>query len=410
MSDNVNKIHSSGVKYFYVSKFFNAIADALLLFAVPLFIYKETGSASMSGLVFFMEWLPRMLGFPISGLLCDRFNVKHLYMYSDFIRFILCIMCFYLVQKFPSYMLEVVIVVMAIGGALQSLSYVSAESSIARFFTKEQLPKQQSLLQGIELSTTIFSPALAALLLTQISLTVIFLIASVGYVLSFAIIQLCQINIFVNPKKEETNHWVEDIKFALRFIITHKYILNLVYLSFAINLILGFAISTAVIYTTGEYGKSNEYFGALQVLAGCCSVLILFSIPLLLKQMRIYILGFIAYISVLLGTVLVAIANSFEVYALAYILILLSGELFGIFIRSERVRYIPQEHLGKTIGVIVLLNIFSAPVAGLILALGGDLLGPTPIFIAISSCVFFLFIFLWPKLRTYQVSELAIEK
>ncbi|MFC7484821.1 hypothetical protein ACFQX7_38990 [Luedemannella flava] len=42
--------------------------------------------------------------------------------------------------------------------------------------------------------------------------------------------------------------------------------------------------------------------------------------------------------------------------------------VLNVFIRAERIKRIPREHLGKTIGLIVLLNQASLPVSGLVVA------------------------------------------
>lgn len=56
------------INLIFISRLISTIADQLLLFLIPWVIYKITGSASMSGLSFALEWFPRALSFPLSAL------------------------------------------------------------------------------------------------------------------------------------------------------------------------------------------------------------------------------------------------------------------------------------------------------------------------------------------------------
>ncbi|MFC7484824.1 hypothetical protein ACFQX7_39005 [Luedemannella flava] len=66
-----------------------ALADQFLLFAIPLLVYKTTGSVAASGLVFLIEWLPRVLFVPVAGVLADRIDGYKLYVGADSVRALL---------------------------------------------------------------------------------------------------------------------------------------------------------------------------------------------------------------------------------------------------------------------------------------------------------------------------------
>jgi hypothetical protein len=54
---------------------------------------------------------------------------------------------------------------------------------------------------------------------------------------------------------------------------------------------------------------------------------------------------------------------------LGYLMVVGFDKMFSVYIRSRRQRVIPAADLGKTTGLIVLLNNLSQPVAGLIIGL-----------------------------------------
>ena len=73
------KTSSFGLKRFVASRFLSALADQFLLFVVPLAIFKSTGDVKYSGLAFVIEWLPRILFFPLAGFFVDRMKARLLF-------------------------------------------------------------------------------------------------------------------------------------------------------------------------------------------------------------------------------------------------------------------------------------------------------------------------------------------
>ena len=72
------------MNYIFLSRLISTIADQLLFFLIPLIIYTITGSASLSGLSFALEWLPRVVAFLLAGLWADKLGGGRLYVRTDF--------------------------------------------------------------------------------------------------------------------------------------------------------------------------------------------------------------------------------------------------------------------------------------------------------------------------------------
>jgi MFS family permease len=71
--------NSFALKRFVVSRFLGTLSDQFLLFAVPLAIFQSTGSVTYSGLAFVIEWLPRIVFFPLGGFVADRMKPRQLF-------------------------------------------------------------------------------------------------------------------------------------------------------------------------------------------------------------------------------------------------------------------------------------------------------------------------------------------
>ncbi len=92
------------------------------------------------------------------------------------------------------------------------------------------------------------------------------------------------------------------------------------------------------------------------------------------------ILGSFAMIS--LGGLVVSQARTFVSFALGYAVLVGTVGVLNVFVRAERIRRIPQGHLGKVIGVWFLLNQSSLPLAGGIVALFVNRIGPQSVVLA----------------------------
>lgn len=80
-------------------------------------------------------------------------------------------------------------------------------------------------------------------------------------------------------------------------------------------------------------------------------------------------MGLGAFALVFMGGVITAVAPSHASYAAGFLLIVGFDKMFNIYIRSSRLKIIPVADYGKTIGVIVLLNNITQPLAGLAISL-----------------------------------------
>lgn len=68
------------------------LADQFLLFVVPLVVYQITQSVALSGLAYAAETLPRVLFFPMCGVLSDRYSPLRLMQLSQIGRAVICVL------------------------------------------------------------------------------------------------------------------------------------------------------------------------------------------------------------------------------------------------------------------------------------------------------------------------------
>lgn len=71
----------------------------------------------------------------------------------------------------------------------------------------------------------------------------------------------------------------------------------------------------------------------------------------------------------ILAGALMSISEEYIVYLIGYSILMAFDGAFSVYLRTLRSQIIPAEHLGKTMGLIGLLNMCSVPASGAIVSL-----------------------------------------
>lgn len=182
-----------------------------------------------------------------------------------------------------------------------------------------------------------------------------------------------------------------QIKLAVTQIFALPKLLPIILMAFCINLILGMTLATMAPVYTGLFAQSESSYALLQTLGVATSIGILalltrFSLPL-------NGMGMTAFLAMSVGAFMTALSQNHLIYLIGFLLIIGFDKMFNIFLRSLRKTLIPGENLGKSTGVLVLLNNIAQPIAGLIVTLFAslfllqDLLLYTAMFVCLLAIV-----------------------
>ncbi len=396
---------------FLAVRFISALGDQILLFAVPLLVYKITGSIALSGLAFFIEWVPRLISLPLAGAFSDKLGGIHVYLFSDGMRAMICSIAFMLMLSFPQHAFLIISLLMGACAFFYAQSFISLEASIPILVGKENVAHAQSLLQGIEQSALIFGPLLSSLLLLIIPIKTLLLFAGACFLCSF-------IGIFLIKKHNQTLHTLlskkstktpllEDMKRGWLIFFKNKKLVLLSLSTIMINLIWGLCLSTTAALITGFYHLDVEIYGFFQTSAGIIVVILSLALSFIIKRFSTFSIGISAYFLMVLGGLLIALGlsmHSIYFFAVGFMMVMSFDSAFNVYIRSERVHLIPEQDLGKTIGVIVLVNQLSLPLAGLLVSTLSKTLGMPLLFTLVSLLALGFIIIIFEKLRPAEIT------
>jgi MFS family permease len=392
-----------GLKHqaFFYSLFLSRLADQIILFLVPLVIFQLTGSVAWSGAAFFLETLPRYLSFPICGALCDRMSPLTLLRVSQLLRALACAagMTAYAIVGGVGWLIGI----SAVCGVLTTQGLMAREVMLPQLFHQHRFEKVASYTQIADQLGMVLGPLVAAGLLKLWSWE--YVVASSAALFLAADGAVMAWRRLVHPVLAEPNpisgNWALPLQTALRHVITRPGLLEAVLLAAAVNLVIGVTLATSAAMVTGVHGETDTYYALLQMAGAITTVIVLFAIahfPTALGR-----LGVVAYVMIFIGGIITGLASHAHVYALGFILVVGFDKMFNVFVRTLRVKIIPRQDLGKTTGLVVMLNNLSQPLAGLLVSAFAASYGAGMVISALSlamGCLGLLAAAIWSRRAT----------
>jgi MFS transporter, DHA3 family, macrolide efflux protein len=190
----------------------STIGSYMTEFALILWAWNLTGSATALALVGFFSQLPRIPITLVAGIIVDRYNRKHLMMLGDAIAALstVSIGLLYFTNSLQIWHLCLVAAVSGGFGQIQRLAY---STSIAMIVPKLHYTRANSMDSAVHYGSAIIAPALAGTLYPQIGLPGILAIDLVTF--GVAIATLCVVHIPQPQPQSEVA--VETIIYKLTF-------------------------------------------------------------------------------------------------------------------------------------------------------------------------------------------------
>ena len=356
---------------FYTSLFLSRLADQILLFLVPLVVFQVTQSTAWSGVAFFVETLPRFLSFPICGALCDRISPLRLLRISQMARALTCVLgC---VASSLTGQVAWLVAVSAVCGVLTTQGLMAREVMLPQVFRGDRTERVLAYAQIADQLGMVLGPLLAALALSWCSWVVVLGATAVLFVAADGAMKVWRWASpvqLVEPARVhplQDMHWLQPYQTALAHVVRLPGLVQLIVLAAGVNLVVGVTLATSAAMVTGMLHQSSNDYALLQTGGAIATVLIL----LLIARVTLPLgrMGLGAYLGILFGAVATAISVGPWVYALGFLMVIGFDKMFSVYIRTRRLQVIPAADLGKTTGLIVLLNNVTQPVAGLVVGL-----------------------------------------
>lgn len=366
------------------------VAEQVVLFAVPLLIFQDTKEVSTLGFAFALEWLPGLIAYPFAGLLADRDGGPRLFTRVAAMRALILLSVVLVSLAQPDWTTATLMT----GGAFLSVCVapirMSIEKMVPQLAKGDQVATMQSLVQNMELLAMALGPALATMAAVFLGKLWLLLVAAAAFGIS-ALTWLPLPRPERAPVGRQTTREVlAELAIGWRLMVRIRPVLLLGILNFTINLVVGVLIAVNAALITDVFDAPEAAYGLLNAVVGVTGLLNLLLLPFVLRRFGVGLIGVVGFWLMSVAFMVAAAAPSFLIYAPAFVLVLVGDALYNVYNRTQRLKVIPGEHLGKVMGPFYLLNLISYPIAGLMIGGLSTTIGPQrlALWLGILLCLF----------------------
>ncbi|MFN8383340.1 MAG: MFS transporter [Anaerolineales bacterium] len=241
------KNHPTGMAGFtivWAGQLISVLASSMTQFALTIWAYQETGSATSLGIISTAFAIPFLLLSPIAGVMVDRHNRKLMMMVSDLTAVLATagILILHATGNLQIWHLYIAAVFNGLGSTFQWPAYSAAISTMV---PKENYSRANGMMSLVESGPAVLAPLLAGILLPIITLTGILFIDVATFFLAIFALTLVHIP---QPEKTvegqaENGGILKEALYGFKYIFARRGLFGLLIFFVVLNFIIGLSIS-----------------------------------------------------------------------------------------------------------------------------------------------------------------------
>jgi DHA3 family macrolide efflux protein-like MFS transporter len=228
----------------WLGQIVSVLATNMSGFALTIWAFEKTRSATVLGLVQLSFTLPFLLVSPFAGAMVDRYNRKLMMMVSDLGAVLATtgILVLNAVGHLEIWHMCVASAVFGLSGTFQWPAYMAAISTMV---PKEQYGRANGLMSLIDSGPAVFSPMLAGILLPVIDLTGILIIDVVTFFLAIGALLIVQVPqpILTEEGQAGKGSLINEATFGFKYIFARRSLISLLLVILCLNLTGGLSQS-----------------------------------------------------------------------------------------------------------------------------------------------------------------------
>ena len=236
---NDKKYKLSGMQIFkliWFGQFIPIMGTAMTRFALIIWAYEQTGTATTTALLGFFSYLPYILLCPLAGVIVDRFSRKKILILSDLCAGIMTVILFLL---YKSGNLEVwhLFLAEAVASSFEAFQIPAFSSTISLLISKENYIKASGMRSFSSYCSTVLAPILGGIFVLKIGVNGVMLIDIVTFVVAIGIMMRVTLP---NPERKSCNEetkvtLIEEMKVGFQYLRKFKGLIHLMLLYVEVN-------------------------------------------------------------------------------------------------------------------------------------------------------------------------------
>ncbi|MFE4416272.1 MFS transporter [Streptomyces sp. NPDC056821] len=355
----------------YAPRACDALAYSMSTYAMPLVVLATTGSASLTGLAFALEWIPRVAAFGFAGALVDRSGAAIVCFIASLARALLVAGAGVALHLVPPGAAETVTVMAlaAVTGALTQFSFIANEAvgAVVSRQTQGQTHKVQSVLIGIDQTATLVGPALGGVLLLTGPTRMLACLSVLSFLSAALALQTPPTPLRAARRGGPAPGG--GLRDGWQTLCSLPSLRRLVVGLACSNLMLGLLQSASPILVEDRFGHSAAAAGALWSIAAAATLVAVACCRAGLDRLGLWGVGVISATVAAVACLAVPQAPSYTGYVALVALFMAADGGLTVVLRTLRSQVIPPAAFGTTLSLTILLLLLPFPIAGILLAL-----------------------------------------
>ncbi|MHB9857209.1 MFS transporter [Streptomyces sp. YIM S03343] len=351
----------------YAPRAADAFAFAMSTYSMPMLVLATTASASLTGLAFALEWIPRVAAFGLAGDLVERRGAAIVGFLASFARGVLtaagCVALLMLPRGTAQTL--TVLALAAATGALSQFSFVAGEAvgGVVSHRAAGRAHRVQSVLIGVDQSATLAGPALGGVLLLSGGAPMLAALSALSFLAAALALHTppTPLRGRGRPGGGLKSGWrtLRSLP-ALRLMVAGLAVSNLA---------LALLQSAAPVLVTERFGRSSAAVGTLWSAAAAATLLAITVCRFALSRWGLWAVGAVCSSVASAACLALAQAPTYAAYAVLVALFMAADGGLTVVLRTLRARLVPPAVFGSTLSLTILLLLLPFPVAGIAVAL-----------------------------------------
>jgi DHA3 family macrolide efflux protein-like MFS transporter len=229
----------------WLGQLLSVLGSGLSAFALGVWVYQQTGSATQFTLILFAGAIPGVLLMPFAGLLADRWDRRLTMILSDAGAALGTVM---LAVMFYTHHVVIwqIYVVLAFSSAFAAFQRPAYSAAISQMVPKEDLGRANGQVRTVQAVAQLFAPLLAGILLAFVPITTIFLIDLATFAVAVVTLMSVRFASHIEPagdQPREKTSWGHEIAQGWTYIAARSGLVSLMVFFAVLNFSGGLASS-----------------------------------------------------------------------------------------------------------------------------------------------------------------------
>lgn len=353
-----------------IGQIISLFGNAILRFALPLYLLRTTGSPTLFGVVTACSFLPMAILSFLGGVLADRLNKRNIMVTLDFLTALIILVLSLVLGKVSIVPLFILVLMLLYG--ISGTYQPTVQASIPFLVSEEKILPASAVINQVNALSNLLGPVIGGMLFGSFGITPILIISIICFVIS----AIMEIFIDIPHVKRGATVGImsivrNDLTESIHYMKTEKPLLiKIIVLISIFNLVLTAMIIVGLpIIFVGVLGVNDTLLGIAQgivAFGGLCGGILTAVLGAKLKVKNSHYLLFLCGLSVFfmgLPILLNLSANiSYILITAMSVLIMIFATMFSIQMIAMVQTETPSHLVGKVIACMMAFSMCSQPI------------------------------------------------